>query len=274
MNLEIVHLINEYNSVNKKVDYSFYQKFFEIVKRTYDLDGYLNELIFIPREKHMDPKYEKYTKGFAGIFGQAAYEKATGNLIVYDRNIEFNKFNEMRMEDINDCENQIVLFNLMVLQSLLHEVEHAKQHKLKDSGTDIESELIRVTDTDKTDTVESYEYSLTERLAEIKSIKIILDMYESLGLDNLVVYNFFEKKYANEVKRGYHFEDENGYVSEEETTNLVSPTIKYTHLKDGNIARLNELEQAIDGDDRIIYGLPISIEEYKKLCNLSSGIKL
>ena len=61
----------------------------------------------------------------------------------------------------------------MVLQTLLHEVEHAKQHKLKAEGQDIESELIRIVDTDKSETNESYEYSLTERLAEMRSISYI-----------------------------------------------------------------------------------------------------
>ena len=274
MNMEIVQLVNEYNQVNKKVDYSFYERFFEIAKRTFDLEGYLNELVFIPREDHMNSKYEKYTKGFAGLFGQAAYEEATGNLIVYDRNIEWGKLNEMRMDKVPDCENQIVLYNLMVLQTLLHEVEHAKQHKLRAVGTDIESELIRTVDTDKSETNESYEYSLTERLAEVRSIGQILDMYQYLGIDNHFIYQYFEKRYRQEAVRGYHFADEKGYKTDTETEVLVAPTVKYANLKEADIVHLSELAISIEGEDRIIYGLPISIEEYKELCDTVDSYKM
>ena len=46
MNMEIVQLVNEYNASNRKADFEFYQRFLDIVKRTYGLDGYLNELIY------------------------------------------------------------------------------------------------------------------------------------------------------------------------------------------------------------------------------------
>lgn len=274
MNMEIVQLVNEYNVSNRKADFDFYRRFFEIAKRTFGLDGYLNELVFIPREDHMNPKYEKYTKGFAGLFGQAAYEHATGNLIIYDRNIEWGKFNEMRMDKVPDSENQIVLYNLMVLQTLLHEVEHAKQHKLKAEGQDVESELIRIVDTDKGETNESYEYSLTERLAEMRSIGQILDMYQYLGIDNHFIYQYFEKRFRQESIRGYHFIDENGYKTETETDVLFAPTVKYANLKEADIVQLSELAISVEGEDRIIYGLPISIEEYKELCDTVDSYKI
>lgn len=271
MNMEIINLINEYNQANKKVDYGFYVKMFEIFKNTYGLDGYLNELVFIPAEDHMNQKYEKYTKGFAGLFGQAAYENSTGNLIVYERNINWGKGQEIRELKL-DGNSEVIIFNLLVLQTLLHEMEHANQKKMKDVGTDIESELIRVSDTDKVETTESYEYSLIERLAEMKSIGQILEMYQYLGIDNQVIYDFFDKRFKEEAVRGYHYEDENGYKTESGT--LVFPTFKYTSLKEGDMDKLRELSTQVQGDDRIKYGLEISEEEYQMLLNLSGGFQI
>ena len=273
MNMEIVQLINEYNQANKKVDYSFYERFFEIVKRIDGLDKYLNELIYISREDYKNPKYEKYTAGMSGLFGQAGYEYKTGNLVVYAYNIERDKEHEVEKTKL-EVNSSVILYNFLVLQTLLHEVEHAKQYKLKDNGTDIESELIRVTDVEGPDTNESYEYSFIERLAELRSFEFILDLYEQLGVGDQRIYDYFHKEYFEAALRGYHFEDENGFYASEENGSLVAPTVKYLKIHNGDLDKLSELELSIEGEDRIIYGLPISVEEYKSLCNTSESFKM
>ena len=273
MNMEIVQLVNEYNISNRKADFEFYQRFLDIVKRTYGLDGYLNELIYISKEDYKDPKYEKYTKGMRGLFGQAGYEHETGNLVIYAYNIERDKEHEVSKGKFEGT-SSVIMYNLLVLQTLLHEIEHAKQYKLKDSGTDMESELIRLTDVDGPETNESYEYSFVERLAELKSIGFILDMYEQLGISDQRIYDYFNKEYFDAALRGYHFEDEKGFYASEEAGFLVAPTVKYLGLHGGDLVKLSELALSIEGDDRIIYGLPISVEEYKALCNTSESFKM
>jgi hypothetical protein len=166
------------------------------------------------------------------------------------------------------------MYNLLVLQTLLHEIEHAKQYKLKDSGTDMESELIRLTDVDGPETNESYEYSFVERLAEVRSFQTILDMCEQLCISDQRIYDYFNKGYFDAALRGYHFEDEKGFYASEEDGFLVAPTVKYLSMHNGDLVKLSELALSIEGDDRIIYGLPISVEEYKALCNTSESFKM
>ena len=117
----------------------------------------LSELVFIPKEDHMNPKYQEYTKGFGGMFGQAAYRAATGELVVYERNINYGKVMDIRSVGLEATDSEVAMYNLMVLQTLLHEVEHAKQAKMKKEGTDFESKLIQICDTEKGETTESYE---------------------------------------------------------------------------------------------------------------------
>jgi hypothetical protein len=87
----------------------------------------------------MNPKYQEYTKGFGGMFGQAAYREATGELVVYERNINYGKIMDLREVGLEATDSEVAMYNLMVLQTLLHEVEHAKQAKMKKEGTDPET---------------------------------------------------------------------------------------------------------------------------------------
>lgn len=262
MKQQLNELVARYNMRGRKADERFYQDFFRIAKNSLDLDGYLSELVFIPKEDHMNAKYQEYTKGFGGMFGQAAYRAATGELVVYERNINYGKVMGLREVGLEATNSEVAMYNLMVLQTLLHEIEHAKQAKMKKEGTDFESKLIQVCDTEKGETTESYEYSITERLAEIRAFEQVLDMYDEIGLFDQRIYDYFDAQYKESMLRGYHYEDAEGYLVSEGKGELVDPTTKYIKLKEGNIEEYNALIQDMNDATRFYYGMEVPLEYY------------
>lgn len=262
MKQQLNELVAKYNMMGRKADERFYQEFFRIAKSSLDLDDYLTELVFISKDEHMNPKYQEYTKGFGGMFGQAAYREATGELVVYERNINYGKIMDLREVGLEATDSEVAMYNLMVLQTLLHEVEHAKQAKMKKEGTDFESKLIQICDTKVPETTESYEYSITERLAEIRSFEQVLDMYDEIGLFDQRIYDFFDARYKECMLRGYHFEDAEGYFVSEDKGELVDPTAKYVKHKNGNIDEYNTLIQDLNDETRMYYGMSIPLEMY------------
>lgn len=262
MKQRLNELVAKYNMMGRKADERFYQEFFRIAKEELDLDGYLTELVFIPKYDHMNPKYEEYTKGFGGMFGQAAYRIATGELVVYERNINYGKVMDIKSAGLEGSESEVAMYNLMILQTLLHEIEHAKQAKMKKEGTDFESKLIQVCDTDKKETTETYEYSITERLAELRSFEQVLDMYDEIGLFDQRIYDYFDAGYKQCIMSGYHFEDSQGYLVNGEDGIFVDPTTKYVTLKEGNIDEFNTIISDLNDDTKMYYGLGIPLDMY------------
>ena len=262
MKQQLNELVAKYNMMGRKADERFYHEFFRIAKESLDLDDYLTELVFIPKEEHMNAKYQEYTKGFGGMFGQAAYRAATGELVVYERNINYGKVMDIRSVGLEATDSEVSMYNLMVLQTLLHEIEHAKQAKMKKEGTDFESKLIQICDTDVQETTETYEYSITERLAEIRSFEQVLDMYDEIGLFDQRIYDYFDAAYKECMLRGYHFEDAEGYLVNGENGIFVDPTTKYLKLKNGNVVEYNELIKDANDDTRMYYGMNVPLEYY------------
>ena len=49
MKQQLNELVAKYNMMGRKADERFYHEFFRIAKESLDLDGYLTELVFIPK---------------------------------------------------------------------------------------------------------------------------------------------------------------------------------------------------------------------------------
>ena len=273
MDKKLIELISKYNIENKKVDQQFYVEFFNIARSTLGLEEYLKELVFIGAEEHMSPKYKSYTDGFEGLFGQAAYKRSTGELIVFERNIEYGKRMVIKENKIESF-YEVQFYNLLILQTLLHEIEHAKQEKMRDEGNDVESKLLQVFDNGVKETSLSYEYSLNERLAEVRSFEQILDAYAEFNIYDQKLYDFFLDGYRQSCLRGYHHEDENGYLVNGNEGIFMSPTIKYAILKEVDLSVINEITVGVEGDDRFVYGLPVQYEEYKEYAEGIKGYKI
>lgn len=261
---EFIILLINYNSRNDIADDLFYDKIFSILKSDEHLTKYLNELVLIDKKTLNNPDYSKYTEGFASLFGLAAYDTILNNFVVYIDNLKY-QYERVVEELYLEGSDAIIMFNFLIMQTLLHEIEHVKQKYLKNEGDDYESHLLRVTSSNTPETTATYDYNVKERLAEIKSYKQILEMYECMGIDNQVIYDYFENRLKESYLAGYHFRDENGYVVSDESEGLfISPTDLYVERMNCNRDSYEKLAQFAQGDYRLLYGLSISLEKYKE----------
>lgn len=262
MDRNILELVYTYNENNRMIDDEFFVRMFYLFKNG-ELKDYLNNLIIIDEKNVDDEKYKVYTDGFAGLFGQAAYDIERNNLVIYSINIKYSK--ERIIDELKITSNdRVTFYNLLILQTIFHELEHANQKKNKLVGNDWESEMLRVTSSSEAETTMSYEYSLEERLAEIKSYEQILEFIKESGISNQIIYDYFYDRLQEIYKSGYHFRDENGYLVSEDKGVFVSPTQKYVELRNCDKEKFLSLIEDVSFEERIKYGLPIDLEEYKE----------
>lgn len=176
--------------------------------------------------------------------------------------------------------------NIKILQFLLHEIEHAKQEKkLKSRINNIEilllscsklnMELWELVKDGYKKYNDTYIYNPSERMADIKSYKKILLFMESIN------HNLKIDKTLNILKEEYLIESLNGYLND------ICPSEIYlikTELEniwrsmsfyDDNHNIMNEkVKKEYDIRKRLLFGLPIDNEEFKKISTLRDKIML
>ena len=133
--------------------------------------------------------------------------------------------------------------NVKITQSLLHEIEHAKQAKIMDERKDDEAEILKVTGTSKSQEIirdrltslgmgqsiikvilnnklkicaDYYNFGPHERLAEINSNEKMLEIIDPLKNFTPNVYNLINAGFASNRVRGYKLNNQ-----------LISPTIYF-----------------------------------------------
>lgn len=255
----LLKIVYEYINNNKMVDTAFYERVFNVFKSNAKSAPYLNELVLIGRDDVDNPKYEKYTEGLNSIFGRAGYNMNDKNLVVFYHNIERDYKNVISSVNLND-RDKLVFFILLVMQTLLHEYEHVLQKYTEDNSYDYEGNMLRALLSEKPENMKSYDYSLYERLAEVKSYTWVLKMIESLGIGSKEIYDYFNNMLNNTLKKGYHYSEE--HILDDGRGVFVSPTEWYARFHGKDVSEL--MGQIVDVDERIWYGLPISVEEYNK----------
>ena len=258
---ELLKIVYEYIDNHKMVDTVFYERVFNIFKSNDKSAPYLNELVLIGHDDVDNPNYEKYTGGLNSIFGRAGYNINDKNLVVFYHNIERDYKNVASNGNLND-RDKLVFVILLVMQTLLHEYEHVLQKYTEDNSYDYEGNILRALLGYQYESMEAYEYSLYERLAEVKAFTWVLKMVENLGIDSNEIYDYFSEMLNNTLKKGYHYRDAQGYLDDSTNGMFVSPTEWYAKFHGKDISEL--VGQIVDIDERIWYGLPISVEEYNK----------
>lgn len=260
---QLLFILKEYCQNNRLVDIEFYRRVYDVLKTNFE--DYVNELIIISEEDVENPNLKRYTEGFAGIFGQACYDEMHNKLVIYDRNIRYAKKRELQALNVNDS-NYVLLYNILILQTILHEFEHIKQKKEIEQGNGIESHLLRLTESgDKVETTFSYEFSLKERLAEIRSFEQLINIVNSLNINNLDVINYLKNQLFSKYKAGYGYRSEKVYYIEDENGIFMSPTELYIKLRNCNINEFKRLIQLIPPQQRILFGMPMTTDEYEQI---------
>ena len=276
------------------------------VNNDISIEDYVRELIKILVTEYNLQKYLQYL-GFQNdsklsildILSISAYDMTNDGIIVFKNDFEkvaVNKAKEINMR--NRLFKQFKFY--LITQAILHEIEHVKQKKMVKGYVDInnlEYKLVyltlrhlyeeypryldKETITKYQDKIESIQFAYynsnpTERLAEIRSNKTMIDL-----VTEEQIKKFFEKELNEKILRGYTSEINSPTVyffrnmSKGDifsTCGIYKGYISYlSYLKNLDFYDNNDeimLEKSIKLyglNERLFYGLPISGEEYKSL---------
>lgn len=188
----------------------------------------------------------------------ASYSTYTKKITIYTEMInQMVKDIEKNILNINVFEATLYK-NLSILQTLLHEVEHANQQKNAYNDNTLEALIIRLSYLVNNGYNEHlYEYCPEERLAEIKTFEEIFILVSHINKKLITLPDIIEMERLKRQLRGYHYK--NNFVT--------IPIVDYFTI--GNKKELldtfnlsNDCLENYTLNDRCKYGFPISINEY------------
>lgn len=201
----------------------------------------------------------------------ASYSNSNRELIIYSNVIDIMINNIEENLIINNDFEKNMYKNLLILQILLHEIEHASQEKNFYSQNNLETFILRLSNFVKDDG-NLYELNPEERFAEIKSYQEIILMIDNIKTRFEILSQLLQTDKLQRQLKGYT------YVQ----SVVSSPLIAY--FKQGNKENLltafdwyssnykNSLNCVISNynlSERLFYGFPISKIEYaESLSNL------
>lgn len=188
----------------------------------------------------------------------ASYSTYTKKITIYTEMInKMVKDIEKNILNINVFEATLYK-NLSILQTLLHEVEHANQQKIAYNDNTLEALIIRLSYLVNNGYNENlYEYCPEERLAEIKTFDEIFILVNHINKKLITLPDIIEMERLKRQLRGYHYK--NNFIT--------IPIVDYFTI--GNKKELldtfdlsNACLENYTLSDRCKYGFPISINEY------------
>jgi len=245
---QLLLILKEYGNRNQKADSEFYLDVVDILKD--GLEDYLSEVVIIDNDNLNNPEYAEYTKGLAGKLSSACYYADKKTLVIFDRNVKYDISMAINAENYKG-HNESVFYNLLVCQIILNEFEYIKQTKKQKEDKDMESKLLNITK----DNISAYEFNLHKRVAEIRSLEDISNLIKDLNMSDFDIDDFFEKKLEIAYMSGYTYVDED----------FLSPVEMYARMQNMDEGSIRNISSTIDLDDRLLYGLPMTIYEYKAI---------
>lgn len=281
MKSRLLKLLYDYSVNGKLVDGKFITELIDIVVESKQVDDYLCGLIITDKDHTLrDPD---------SIL--AAYYPNKKLITIYMEAIMTMIKGYSVYEGMFTPYEQTFYKNLLVTQTILHELEHANQRKLIKEGTSLEAKILRASDsqvdqklvdklaragltrsqiqtvieTQMAKNDEAYIQIPDERLAEIKSHQELVTALSEIE-DKVPNLLNFEKTNVLETKLS-------GYTYDK--GRIVSPTLEYITStgkgfalqkfewfnKDHRIC-LDNVKEALSLDERLMYGLPIDKTEF------------
>lgn len=261
----------------------------EIVKyliKTNQLERYLQKVKFNKRSQTFSKKE----------LNPASYDNSNRQLNINIEDIEENVRTEERFYGHNLTQQELQFFrNIIIIQSILHEIEHVKQVKMIDDNPTLESEICKwstaitipeeIFNKNKKDPnymeeirkqiaikqalyIQNYKYCPPERWAELNSFNKIITM--NSNLDNFQMINdIYRFLIAIQEIKGYSLN--NGRI--------ISPTLRYLinlgyedQLRNyawylgNNTDTDRKIISCFDYQQRLYYGFPLNQEEVKDKC--------
>lgn len=160
-------------------------------------------------------------------------------------------YNDMKVRDSKD----IIATNILMVNTLLHELEHVNQEKKRKNDDTFEAYLLNAEEGNQ-ETVSSYDFMPSERFAENIATKGTLKILNNMAIIVPEIYDYIEQR--------RHYYMIKGYIDEVNQC-MVYPVKRYMNNHGKDFADMS-LEEAIatylDIEDRLFYGLPIFDDEY------------
>ena len=287
----IENLIKERVNETKTLNINDYNKIVSLYSENTNLGEYIKEVIF-------RDSLDGYIQNLQQI---AQYNPAEKTIEISKEGLQRQTdILAKQLEYIFDINDFTKYISLQAAQFFFHELEHVfQEQKINEPDNSIESKLLRATEIDlsylldqaiaecekngtsidkfmnaKRDSFtecykKNYDIILRERLAQLRSIKRIRKSIKNLDI-NPSIAAIFANQEINEKKKGYVL---NGFYSAGPTleymdqlaySKLIIPT--NSEYYDENKAKtFVELQQKLSTEERIEYGLPISLLEYNNI---------
>lgn len=168
----------------------------------------------------------------------------------------------------NDFEKNMYK-NLLILQILLHEIEHANQEKNFYSENNLETFILRLSNFVKYDDG-LYDINPEERFAEIKSYQEIILMVDNIKTKFEILFQLLQTDKLQRQLKGYSYYQPiinsplTTYFKQSKKENLLNAFDWYS---DNYENTLNCVTLNYNLNERLFYGFPISKIEYAKSLN-------
>ena len=289
---ELASVLDEYNSKYKKVDFDCFKRIYDIVIKINNLEEYCQTIELIEPEND-DSIFKDIIAAYSNKYKKIIVNKDC-----------FNKGNEQINNELYDAlseKEKIIINNFYLVHTLLHELEHARQHKQinsnkysykkhiltlslseslleeninklkheKDNLTEEEQQVleglieygIRIAKNKK----RVYPYLTSEKMAEADAWYTIKNIYkESSANKSNYIENAIDLSYYGCFILGYEINE----------TNIIPPILSfYTILLSEDMEDLKkklpyimreiEAGQYLNTLDKMYYGFKITAEEYK-----------
>lgn len=288
----VLDVLVEYSKRGKKADRIFIKKVIKVMIEEKELKDYIKKIRFVDMSK-IESYYPENERGVM------AYRCWNGEILIDEGDIEFlcKLMEEYIGKDSREFE-KIISCNALVLQVLLHEIEHANQYKKsKINDTDFENILLSICNYANNEFFKEsklnqliiikkglylnrqlyYDLKLsgeieikysssspTERMANIYSTNDVITILEQIK-DIPGPIKFFQDFLISQRLNGYDLKK-----------TIVSPTLRY--LDDFKKLGISGVNQYFDEDfetslnkanndsleNRLLLGLPITEEEYQQ----------
>ena len=289
MNLKLLKLLFDYSKQGKIVDINYIDKLIEIVVSEKGLNEYVKWVKIMTEDDYYTKEDRDYNRITLAIYD------GFDTIRLYANNI--NKVLEYYTQyfPLFTSIERYFFQNIIISQTVLHELEHANQEKMIDEDNEEESlettilklsvkrfyfediqkliedgwtyqEIEIAMELESKKKIEKYKINPSERLAEIKSYQQILDILKMIKdrTPNLIDYE--ETTQMENLLRGY-----------EEYWGMINvPTYEYI-LDPGALQKLSKFHAYLNNYDaalkevkkyhslgkRLTYGLPIDQQEYQ-----------
>ncbi len=248
---EILNLIVNYSTQGKIVDENLMRKIIAIMIDIKNINEYVSKF-----ELSSSTGYET-----------AVYLSEDKTIRVYDSVIDLIR--NKKIISLFKTEEIILFYNLLIVQILLHELEHANQWKIMDNEDTIEAFILKISySVSEKQAFNIYEIMPNERLAEIKSFNEINKLIKPIENEKREIANFMFISWLEKKLRGYHYTDKSVTVP---IVNFLVQTGNEELIENFDWFDINYLKSLklslsmYSLDERMNYGFPITDDEYRKM---------